>query len=87
MDNNSEVLFAAFATVKDVIDAGFTSIAAWAEDLQQRMPLEMTEGGGRISRGVVFTNDPTTARSFVGMLAVGESQVDLEKVTDVPRKV
>ncbi len=73
--------------VKDVIDAGFTSIAAWAEDLQQRMPLEMTEGGGRISRGVVFTNDPTTARSFVGMLAVGESQVDLEKVTDVPRKV
>ena len=59
-----------------VIDAGHAGAEAWAHDLRQRLPLEMTADGRQISRGVVFTNDPATARSFVGVLAVAEGPVD-----------
>ena len=62
--------------VTDMIDAGHAGAEAWAHDLRQRLPLEMTADGRQISRGVVFTNDPATARSFVGVLAVAEGPVD-----------
>ena len=49
-------------------------------DLQQRLPLEMTADGRQISRGVVFTNEPASARSFVGVLAVGDGLADVESL-------
>ncbi|MBT3343848.1 MAG: DUF455 family protein [Gemmatimonadetes bacterium] len=44
----------------------------WAGDLRARLPLEMTADGHQISGGVVFTNDPTTAKSCVGVLVVAK---------------
>ena len=38
----------------------------------------MTADGRQISRGVVFTNEPASARSFVGVLAVGDGLADVE---------
>ena len=66
--------------LKDVIEAGLKDPVAWAEDLRQRLPLKMTPDGRQISRGVVFTNDPATARSFTGVLVVGESLSDVEGI-------
>lgn len=66
--------------VADMIDAGYAGAEAWAWDLQQRLPLEMTADGRQISRGVVFTNEPASARSFVGVLAVGDGLADVESL-------
>ena len=59
------------------VTAGFTDAAAWATHQRTERPLEMTADGTQIARGVLFTNEPETARSFIGMLAVGESIDDL----------
>ena len=58
--------------VKDIVDAGDTDVASWASRLRQQLPLEMTPDGKQIARGVVFTNDPEQARSFVSLLVVGD---------------
>jgi hypothetical protein len=63
--------------VADMIDAGYADAETWARDLRKRLPLEMTADGRQISRGVVFTNEPASARSFVGVLAVGDGLAEL----------
>jgi hypothetical protein len=58
--------------VKDIIDGGNTNVAEWATRLRRELPLEMTGDGKQISRGVVFTNEPERARSFVSLVVVGD---------------
>lgn len=45
---------------------------AWAKALRDQRPLVLTEDGHQIDRGVVFTNEPETARGCIGVLVVAE---------------
>jgi hypothetical protein len=58
--------------LKDLRAAGHESASAWAAWLAERHPVELSADGKQISRGAVCTNEPATARSFVGVLLVAE---------------
>jgi len=65
--------------VRDIETAGYAGPAEFAEGMGHRHPVEMTPGDGQISRGVLFTTDPTQAESVVTLMAVGESLAALER--------
>ena len=58
-------------TKKDICAAGFRNIGAFAEYMENCYPLEMK--GNQLSKGILFTTDPTQARAFASALLVGES--------------
>ena len=58
-------------TRKEISAAGFTDIAAFAKYMENCYPLQME--GNQLSKGILFTTDPTQARAFASALLVGES--------------
>jgi hypothetical protein len=58
---------------REVAAAGFADIADCAAALEARYPARLMPDGGQLSEGVLFTTDPTQARSFATVLLVGES--------------
>ncbi len=58
-------------TRKEICAAGFTDIAAFAEYMEKAYPVEIE--GNQLSKGILFTTDPTQAREFASALLIGES--------------
>ena len=57
---------------RDLVEAGFQDVAAFAAHMRRTCPCELT-AGGQVSRGILFTTDPAQARAFTSLLVVGES--------------
>lgn len=58
---------------REIALAGFADIAACADRLEEQYPARLFSSGKELSEGVLFTTDPTQARSFATVLLVGES--------------
>ena len=73
---------------RELRESGFPDIGSFASHLEERYPPVLEGEQARLSAGVLFTTDPSTARAFTTILLVGES---LEKCTsyfnDLPDKL
>ena len=58
---------------REVEAAGFAGLTDCAQHLQAKYPARLMPDGKQLSEGVVFTTDPSQARSFATVLLVGES--------------
>ena len=58
---------------REVAAAGFADLAECAAALEAVHPAQLMPDGKQLSGGVLFTTDPTLARSFATVLLVGES--------------
>ena len=58
---------------REVEAAGFAGLTDCAQQLQAKYPARLMPDGKQLSEGVVFTTDPSQARSFATVLLVGES--------------
>ena len=63
---------------REVTAAGFAGLAECAAALEAVHPAELMPDGKQLSGGVLFTTDPTQARSFATVLLVGESLAECE---------
>ena len=63
---------------REVTAAGFADLAEWAVALEAAHPARLMPDGKQLSGGVLFTTDPTPARSFATVLLVGESLAECE---------
>jgi uncharacterized ferritin-like protein (DUF455 family) len=70
--NASRTALWAILRAQDMVDAGFDSIADFAVHMERTHPCQMTDGG-LISRGILFTSDPTQAQAYASLLVVGHS--------------
>ena len=68
---------------RDIEAAGFAGLAEFAAEMQSRSPIELADTGKtQISRGVLFTNDPTSAEGYLTMLIVDESLAACKRCFD-----
>jgi len=65
--------------VRDIEQSGYAGPPAFAEDMEQRYPVEMGPGGDQVTQGILFTTDPARASSVVTLVAAGESLVSLKR--------
>ncbi len=63
---------------REVTAAGFVGLAECAAALEAAHPARLMPDGKQLSGGVLFTTDPTQARSFATVLLVGESLAECE---------
>ena len=63
---------------REVVAAGFAGLAECAAALEAVHPAQLMPDGKQLSGGVLFTTDPTLARSFATVLLVGESLDECE---------
>ena len=63
---------------REVTAAGFADLAECAAALEAAHPARLMPDGKQLSGGVLFTTDPTQARSFATVLLVGESLAECE---------
>ena len=63
---------------REVTAAGFADLAECAAALEAAYPARLMPDGKQLSGGVLFTTDPTQARSFATVLLVGESLAECE---------
>jgi hypothetical protein len=68
---------------RDIEAAGFAGLAEFSAEMQSRSPIELADTGKtQISRGVLFTNDPTLAEGYLTMLIVDESLAACKRCFD-----
>jgi hypothetical protein len=67
--------------IVDILKQGYANAVEFAEDMEQRFPVEVSAVAGgawssqpslQIKKGVLCTNDPSTAQAYLTLLVVGE---------------
>ena len=65
---------------REVVSAGFNNFAGWAEYIESNSPIELTKDERQISRGILFTTDPTQSTTFSTALVVAASLKECENI-------
>ena len=58
---------------REAISAGFYNFAQWSENIYDKIPIKLTENERQISRGILFTTEPTELTEFCTALIVATS--------------
>ncbi|WP_161597777.1 DUF455 family protein [Fluviispira multicolorata] len=71
--------------VSDILGAGFTSIEDFTTQIENKFPIIKTENTKPlIKEGILFTNDPSSAKSILTTLIVGKKVLhDFTKLTQI----